>query len=120
MHQTINVSSFRDAFHAMGRADQFSYDALGMLFDYFEDTAPDAGLDVIAICCGYSEDTPKQIAESYGLDLTECSDGICTASAYGLEQVAEAELDQVLAYLEAHTQVIGVTDAGAVVYNSEF
>lgn len=120
MHQTINVYGFREAFRKMGRKDQFSYKALGMLFDYFDDVDPDHELDVIAICCAYAEGTPKQIAESYGLDLTECSDGICTASAYGLEQVAEAELDQVLAYLEAHTQVVGVTDAGAVVYSSEF
>ena len=40
MIQTINVSDFRDAFKACGRADQFSYEGLGALFDYLEDAAP--------------------------------------------------------------------------------
>jgi hypothetical protein len=106
MYQTINVYAFRDAFKAMGRGDQFSYDALGMLFDHFEDTAPDAELDVIAICCGYSEDSPQGVADSYGIEIDDLDEG-------------EA-LDAVMAYLEAHTQVIGVTDAGAIVYYSEF
>ncbi|CAB5238222.1 hypothetical protein UFOVP162_16 [uncultured Caudovirales phage] len=106
MHQTINKSRFRDAFRAMGRGDQFSYDALGMLFDHFEDTTPDAELDVIVICCGYSEDEPRDIAESYGVDTRGMDD--------------DEVLDAVLEYLGEKTQVIGVTDAGAVVYNSEF
>jgi hypothetical protein len=120
MYQTVNEYHFRNAFHAMGRGDQFTHDALNMLFSYLEEAAPDAELDVVAICCEYAEDMPASIAEDYGLDLTECSDGICTASAYGLEQVAKAELNQVLEYLNEKTQVIGVTDAGAIVYCSEF
>jgi hypothetical protein len=108
MHQTINVHGFREAFKEMGRAEQFSYDALGMLFDYFEDTAPDAELDVIAICCAFSEDTLEQIAYQYDIDIGGFDDG------------SDAVLDTVLDYLSEKTQVIGVTDAGAVVYNSEF
>ena len=106
MHQTINVHGFRDAFHAMGRADQFTYDALGMLFDHFEEWEPDAELDVIAICCAYSEDSPEYIADQYDIDVR------------GMDE--EQTLDAVLEYLGEKTQVIGVTDAGAVVYNSEF
>tara|TARA_R110000868_G_scaffold26677_1_gene102496 strand:+ start:1822 stop:2142 length:321 start_codon:yes stop_codon:yes gene_type:complete len=106
MYQTVNKSQFRNAFHAMGRGDQFTHDALNMLFSYFEDTAPDAELDVIAICCGYSEDMPERIADQYDIDVEDMSDG--------------ETLDAVLEYLGEKTQVIGVTDAGAVVYNSEF
>lgn len=106
MYQTINVSSFRDAFKAMGRGDQFTYDALSMLFDYLEDTAPDAELDVIAICCGYSEDMPERIADQYDIDTEDMSDGEI--------------LDAVLEYLGNNSLVVGVTDAGAVVYYSEF
>jgi len=106
MHQTINVSSFRDAFKAMGRSEQFSYDALGMLFDHFEDTAPDIELDVIAICCGYSEEEPEYIADQYDIDV----DGL------GFDET----LDAVLEYLGKNSLVVGVTDAGAVVYYSEF
>jgi hypothetical protein len=106
MYQTINVSSFRDAFHAMGRGDQFTYDALGMLFDHFEDTAPDAELDVIAICCGYSEDSPEYIADQYDVNVS------------GMDE--EQTLDAVLEYLGNNSLVVGVTDAGGVVYYSEF
>ena len=52
-----NASQFRDEFRQCGRADQFSYEALGLLFDYFEEIDPDYELDVIAICCEYSEGT---------------------------------------------------------------
>jgi len=109
-----NASQFRDEFRQCGRADQFSYEALGLLFDYLEDVDNDYDLDVVALCCEYSEDSAAQIADWYGIDLSECSDGVCTASAYGLEQVAKAETAAVRAYLEAHTFVIGVTPSGIV------
>lgn len=59
MYQTITVSQFDDAFHAMGRGDQFSYAARHALYDYLEQYAEDTGseveLDVIALCCDYTE-----------------------------------------------------------------
>lgn len=106
MYQTINKSQFRDAFHAMGRGDQFTYDGLGMLFNHFEDTAPDAELDVIAICCAYSEDMPAYIADQYDVDVGGMDEG--------------QTLDAVLEYLGNNSLVVGVTDAGGVVYYSEF
>lgn len=74
MYQTINtVSNFRDEFRACGRADQFSYDGLGILFAYFEQYEEDTGepieLDVIAICCEFSEDSYENIADQYGIEL---------------------------------------------------
>lgn len=109
-----NASQFRDEFRQCGRHTQFSYEALGLLFDYLEEIDPDYDLDVIAICCEYSEGSAAQIADWYGIDLSECSDGVCTASAYGLEQVAKAETAAVLAYLNDHTSVVGVTPSGIV------
>ena len=59
MKQTINFSQFVDAFNGMGRGKQFSYDGLKALFDYLEqygeDTGEEVELDVIALCCEYSE-----------------------------------------------------------------
>ena len=59
MIDTITKSEFRDAFNKMGRGEQFSYKGLIALFDYFEMLEDDIGepieLDVIAICCEYSE-----------------------------------------------------------------
>jgi hypothetical protein len=106
MYQTVNEYQFREAFRTMGRNDQFSYDALGMLFDYLEDNATDAELDVIAICCAFSEDSPEYIADQYDIDVEDMDE--------------DEVLDAVLDYLGEKTQVVGVTDAGAVVYNSEF
>ena len=69
MKQTINnASQFRDAFRAMGRHGQFSYEGMELLFNYFEECDPDMELDVVAICCDYSEDTPESIVESYGIE----------------------------------------------------
>jgi hypothetical protein len=59
MKQTITKSDFRDAFKKMGRDSNFSYDGLGALFDYLElletETREELELDVIAICCDFSE-----------------------------------------------------------------
>lgn len=90
-----NASQFRDEFRQCGRADQFSYEALGLLFDYLEEIDPDYDLDVIAICCDYSEESDEQLIESYGLN-------------------EDADRDAVLAYLEDHTSVVGVTPFGIV------
>jgi hypothetical protein len=89
-----NASQFRNHFAAMGRADHFSYEALNLLYDFLEENIEGYELDVIALCCGYAEDTEKGIAEAYGLH----------------------EDDDVVAYLEQHTQVVGVTDSGTIVY----
>jgi hypothetical protein len=97
---TINVSQFRDAFRQCDRQDQFSYEALGLLFDYFEDLDPDMELDVIAICCEYSEDSPADILKNYLSDDAPQDD--CAA--------------MVEAYLIGSTSVIGTTKAGDIVY----
>ena len=98
-----NASQFRDEFRQCGRGDQFSYEALGLLFNYFEEIDPDYDLDVIAICCEYAEGTIEQIADWYGLDLP------------GYETPKEHQA-AVIAYLEAHTSVVGVTSSGSIVY----
>ena len=59
MKQTINFYNFRDAFHKFGRGEQFTNSGLRTIFDYIEDYEDSADeeveLDVIAICCEYSE-----------------------------------------------------------------
>jgi hypothetical protein len=69
MKTTISLNDFQNAFDRM-RPDNFSYEGLGLLFDYFEDVDPDMELDVIAICCEYNEDTFEGIAANYEVDLT--------------------------------------------------
>lgn len=106
MIQTIQLSDFRTAFHNMGRKDNFSYDALELIFDYIEEYEQDSGeqveLDVIAICCDWSEDSPENIADQYGIDL----DGIEE------DEIMQAVMD----YLCDHTTAYEVPSAGTIVY----
>jgi len=73
MKTTINLNQFRDAFYRMGRKDNFSYEGLEVLFEYLEEieegTGTEIELDVIALCCDFSEDTPENIAEAYGIPM---------------------------------------------------
>jgi hypothetical protein len=95
MKQTVqNASQFRDAFRAMDRHAQFSYEGMELLFDYFEELDPDMELDVISICCEYSESTPAEIMESYSLEN---------------EEMAED-------YVSDNGSYIGTTSAGSIVY----
>jgi hypothetical protein len=71
MINTINKYEFRDAFQKMGRGDQFSYEGLIALFDYLEMLEDDIGepieLDVISLCCEYSEyENLKEFQDDYG------------------------------------------------------
>ena len=116
MKQTVNFSSFVDAFHAHDRYAQFGYVALRVLFDYLEEMEEDTGnemeLDVIALCCDYSVDSWQDLASEYSIDLDDCEDD-------------DERVSAVLEYLEGHTSVCGtvVDGDGAVthvVYCSAF
>ena len=107
MKQTIGQSQFIEEFRTMGRYDQFGYDALVSLFDYFEqyeqDTDEEIELDVIAIYCEYSVDSVDDIASNYGIDLSDCEDD---------DEKREAVLD----YLNDNTQVVDGDCNGQIVY----
>ena len=101
MHITINhVSQFRDAFHHAGRKYQFSYDALGILFEYLEEVNPDYNLDVIELCCEYAESTLDDLIEDYSIDV----DGV------------DDKLQAVINFINDHSKVVGMTNAGHIVY----
>ena len=72
MKQTVNFSSFVDAFHAYDRYEQFGYKALQAIFEHIEsyeaDTGEEQELDVIAICCEFATfPTALAAASEYGL-----------------------------------------------------
>jgi hypothetical protein len=98
MKISINKYDFRDAFKKAGRENNFSYDGLGLIFDYLEEQERDLGedyeLDIIALCCELSEEMPDEIRANYKLD---------------------ADCD-VLDYLLDCTTIIGTTDDGAIIY----
>ena len=68
MKTTLSVYDFRNAFVRAGRKDQFSYDALGLIYDYLEEIDSDYDLDVIGLCCELSEETPEEIARNYSIE----------------------------------------------------
>lgn len=72
MKQNITKSDFREAFYRMGRRDNFSYEALGALYDYLEEDYGDGAdgeycLDVIQLCCECMEDSIATVLDSYDL-----------------------------------------------------
>ena len=109
MKQTINFSQFTDAFTSYGRDDQFSYDGLKALFDYLEQLEDDCGtdfeLDVIALCCEFSEyDSALGCISDAGYDFTsepfECPE--CDVVTYNNARQCEEEECGHLATVEQH------------------
>lgn len=76
--QTLSKSSFIDAFTHSSRKDQFSYEALEAIFDYLEDYSDSTGepveLDIVGICCEWSEANWSDIARDYSIDLNDHAD----------------------------------------------
>lgn len=107
MKQTLNLYQFRDQMNAI-RPDNFDYEGLEILFDWFEDYEQMQGeeveFDPIAICCDYSQASIKELIDSYSIDL----DGVEP------DQVDEFVLD----YLNDRTIVLGVCLHGEIVYQN--
>ena len=70
MKQSVNFEDFTKAFHDYGRGTQFTYEGLKALFEHLEDyedaTSEEIELDVIALCCDFSEfDSLEALQENY-------------------------------------------------------
>lgn len=108
MIQTINLYDFIESFRRMDRGNQFTHDALSLIFEYIEEYEDSTGeqveLDVIALCCEWNESTPAEIIDQYqtGIDTEGMNE----------EQIAAA----VYEWLNDETTVAGLTDAGFLVY----
>ena len=101
IYTQITKSSFIDAFKQSSRKDQFSYDALEAIYEYLEDYSQDSGedveLDIVAICCEWSEMSWQDVVQSYGLDLSHCD-------------TDEERIDAVEEYLQDETQSVRLSD----------
>lgn len=57
--KTVNFNDFLEEFEKYGREDQFTYEGKEALFNYLNELGEDLGesieLDVIAICCDFTE-----------------------------------------------------------------
>lgn len=116
MKTTISSSSFVEAFRNYGRMDNFSREGLEMLFDYFEQYEQDCGvemeLDVIGICCDFSESSIESIIQDYDIDVSEAD------QALDEETKQDSIKEIVLEYLNDNTSVVGVTSFGDVIYQN--
>lgn len=100
--QAVNESDFVRAFDAYDRAENFSVNARRHMFEYFDNLSDETDtpmeLDVIAICCEWSEyPTAAEAAREYGWtdDVDDDDDA---------ERAA-------MAWLEYRTQVIECDDS---------
>jgi predicted ArsR family transcriptional regulator len=104
MKTTVSRYDFERAFVDADRKENFSYEALGLLFDYFEDyeeqTGEEIELDVIAICCEYNEDNPDDIIANYSIDVEGMDD--------------DEKIEAVRDYLSDNTVLVGETATGFV------
>jgi hypothetical protein len=105
MKQTVNFQTFCNAFKQI-RPDNFSYDGLGILFDYLTELENDTGeqleLDVIAICCDFAEADAQEIAKQYDLTISDNED--------------EAK-DYVYQFLSEKGVLVDTTTIGTFVYS---
>ena len=103
MKQTINLSQFRDAF--INRPNNFSYEGLEILFNWFEEYDRDNGieteLDPIGICCEYIEMTPEEVLNDFDTDIDPKSANL---------------LGEVFEYLNNETMALGITQQGTIVF----
>jgi hypothetical protein len=85
MFKTISQSDFCESFKTMGRKNNFSRAGLEALFDYLENIEEETGekieLDVICLCCEYSEyDNIEEFQDYYGKDRYETMSDIENAT----------------------------------------
>jgi hypothetical protein len=104
MKTTVYFSEFCDLF-GMIRPDNFSYQGLRILFKYFEEYEDSSGevieMDVIAICCDFSEDSFENIADQYGIELDP-------------EMDEDYQKQQVIEHLEGEGAYVGDSINGIV------
>lgn len=96
--KTFNENDFINEFRLCDRKDNFSYKGLCILFESLEQTAIDCGIniemDVIALCCEYSEDSITDIINNYDIDMTDCDSD-------------DEKIETVEYYLQDNTYVCG-------------
>lgn len=128
MRVTVDERMFRDMFIDYNRKDNFSAEGSRLLFEYLEQLEQDTGeemeLDVIALCCDYSELTFEEFAREYcletnydePLDVDDEGDNISITHKLSDEELKEA----IEEYISENTTLVGFTDDNTVVFCSAF
>lgn len=107
--QTLSKSSFIDAFTHSSRKDQFSYEALEAIFEYLEEYSDSTGenveLDIVGICCEWTEAHWSDIAFDYSIDLNDFAD----------DEDDDNRIEAVMQYLWDNSQAYQLSN-GNIVY----
>jgi hypothetical protein len=107
MKTYISQYDFRRAFQEC-RPDNFSYEGLKILFEYLEEYEMDIGeeleLDVIGLCCDFTEDSFENIADLYGIELDENDD-------------EDEQKQQVIDFLQSEGAYVGDSINGIIYRN---
>lgn len=109
-------------FEEAGRRFQFSTDAFDWLWDYLvqleDDTGTPLEIDVVGLCCDYTEEDYDSIASSYSIDLPEREDFMdwdgdldeARPDTFDADAYTEALRETILDYLRDNTVVLGYDD----------
>ena len=99
LYKTLDKYSLREEFLSYDR-DYFSLDGYQAILDLFEELDSNQELDVIAICCDFTEADIEDIRSDYGLSEEEYED-----------------IEEVMDYLNYRTYAIEL-DNGNILYQS--
>lgn len=109
MKEQISETQFMDRFIDMNRNDNFSYDGKRALFEYLEqyeeDTDTEVEMDIIALCCEYTEyEDIKEFLNAYSNTIK--------IDRKDFEKDEEEEYNKaVMEELEEHTTVIRIENS---------
>ncbi len=81
MKTTVSLWEFQDAFTDMNRESNFSYEGQKALFEYLEnyeeETDEEIELDVIALCCEFTEyENFEEYQKEYNDNGVDCMDDL--------------------------------------------
>ena len=123
MKKTINISDFHHAFETMERQREITYDARVALFSHLEEmeegTGEEMELDVVALCCEWSEyDSAEEAAEQYVIEI----DPDITDPGERADAIVEALQDRttVITFGNNRTQASDYAPTGAGLLVAEF
>ena len=107
MKQSINCHQFINQFDAL-RPNNFSREALIMMFEYFEEYERDIGVEIefdpIGICCEYLELSVHEFVHQYRLEKE-------------IDEMTDDQIEKFISeYIEESAIFIGRTDSGSFVF----
>ena len=96
--KTYDLQDFKREFELCNRNDQFSDNALELIFNYLDQCYSDSSfeMDVISICCEFQEMTENEIRENWDCDSYE----------------------DIIDFIENETSYVGETKVGKYVFIS--